>query len=153
MTFFLVLSLLLNGLLLGLLLLCPDALARLRRPAGPAEPASCAPRPAGLADALEAYSTHYFLWLIAARIALWTTEPEELRHAEEMMESGRQGLARAAETLRGWGAIAPREAAGSIEELLRAGEVDGITPTAAVFNQKAEEVRLLVDRAKAALSA
>jgi hypothetical protein len=143
-------SLLLNALLLAVLFFRPDLAARLRgRAARAAVPPS---RFAGLAEDLDGFATHYFLWLISARIAMWTAEPEELRHAEEMMEAGQSGLRRATEALGAWRAETPRAAQALIDELLRAGEVNGITPTAEVFNQKAEEVRLLVDRAKRALS-
>jgi hypothetical protein len=144
-------SLLANALLLGLLFCRSDFLARLRgRQTRDETPPSQLAR---LAGELDGFATHYFLWLISARIAMWTAEPEELRHAEEMMEAGRSGLARATETLGAWRAEAPRAAQALIDELLRAGAVNGITPTAEVFNRKAEEVRLLVDRAKRALRA
>jgi hypothetical protein len=99
-----------------------------------------------LADELDVFQNYYFLWLIAARIAMWTQAPDELEQAREMMGQSRQGLDRTLGFLRQTrGELSPALQA-LVDELLGEAQVDGLQPTAEVFNQKAEEVNRITQR-------
>jgi hypothetical protein len=99
-----------------------------------------------LADELDAFQNYYFLWLIAARIAMWTQAPQELEQAREMMGQSRQGLDRTLGFLRRNRDALPPAVQGLVDELLGQSQVDGLQPTAEVFNRKAEEVNRITQR-------
>jgi hypothetical protein len=146
MEFVLVLSAIANVVLLGLLLrrrACGEApRPEVGRQAREKEHALL--RQA--ADELDVFQNYYFLWLIAARIAMWTQAPHELEQAREMMGQSRQGLDRTLGFLRQTrGELSPALQA-LVDELLGEAQVDGLQPTAEVFNQKAEEVNRITQR-------
>jgi len=99
-----------------------------------------------LADELDAFQNYYFLWLIAARIAMWTQAPQELEQAREMMGQSRQGLDRTLGFLRQNRDELPPAVQGLVDELLGQAQVDGLQPTAEVFNRKAEEVNRITQQ-------
>jgi hypothetical protein len=99
-----------------------------------------------LADELEVFQNYYFLWLIAARIALWTQAPEELEQAREMTGQSRQGLDRTLGFLRQHGGEFPPAVQALVDELLGEAQVDGLQPTAEVFNRKTEEANRITQR-------
>ena len=150
-----VVSALLNLLLLAVLLLHPDLAAFLRRPLERRREAQERRRMllARLEEELAAFANYYFLWMIAARIAMWTDEPEDLRQAHDMMETGFEGLGRTLAFLRTSRPELPGSLAGLVDALLDAARVDGLQPTAAVFSQKTEKIRLLIERLKDAIRA
>lgn len=154
MEFALILSAIANVALLGLLL---------RRSAGRRPPPrSERGRQAGekeqallrqLGDELDVFQNYYFLWLIAARIAMWTQAPRELEQAREMMGQSRQGLDRTLGFLRRHGGELPPAVQELVDELLGEAQVDGLQPTAEVFNRKTEEVNRISQRIREAIRA
>jgi hypothetical protein len=149
-----VVSALLNLVLLALLVR-PDLVALLRRPLQRRREAQERRRMllTRLEEELAAFANYYFLWMIAARIAMWTDEPEDLRQAHDMMGTGFEGLGRTLAFLRTSRPEMPGALAGLVEALLDAARVDGLQPTAAIFSQKTEEIRQLIERLKDAIRA
>ena len=99
-----------------------------------------------VADELNVFQNYYFLWLIAARIAMWTQAPHELEQAREMMGQSRQGLDRTLGFLRRNRDELVPAIRTLVDELLGEAQVDGLQPTAEVFNRKAEEVNRITQR-------
>ncbi len=146
MEFVLILSAVANVVLLGLLLRRRACRETPRPEAGhqPRDKENALLRQ--LADELGVFQNYYFLWLIAARIAMWTHAPQELEQAREMMGQSRQGLDRTLGFLRQNRGDLPPAVKALVDDLLGEAQVDGLQPTAEVFNRKAEEVNRITQR-------
>jgi hypothetical protein len=77
---------------------------------------------------------------------MWTEAPRELEQAREMMGQSRQGLDRTLGFLRRNRDELVPAVQTLVDELLSEAQVDGLEPTAEVFNQKAEEVNRITQR-------
>jgi hypothetical protein len=97
-----------------------------------------------LAVSSEEFVGQYTLWLIAARIALWTREPAELQQAQDLMRHSEEHLRRTQTFLRRHEAELPESVRVVLRELLRVADFEDVRPTAAIFSRQMEDVTQLV---------
>ena len=100
---------------------------------------------------LEQYSNYYFLWLIAARIALWTREPVELNQAHEMMDKSLTELDRIAGIIQQNRPTFPQPIRELLTELLEAAQAGRFQPTAELFNRKTQAIGRITEELKRAI--
>jgi hypothetical protein len=100
---------------------------------------------------LEQFSNYYFLWLIAARIALWTREPGELNQAHDMMDKSLAELDRIAGSIRRNRLEFSGPIQGLLAELLEAAQAGHFQPTAELFNRKTQEIGRIAEELQGAI--
>jgi hypothetical protein len=104
-----------------------------------------------LQTSLEQYSNYYFLWLIAARIALWTREPVELNQAHEMMDKSLAELDRIGVFIQQNRPEFPQSIRRLLTELLEAAQAGRFQPTAELFNRKTQAIGRIAEELKRAI--
>jgi hypothetical protein len=104
-----------------------------------------------LQTGLEQYSNYYFLWLIAARIALWTREPIELNQAHEMMDKSLRELDRIAGFIQQNRPEFSQPIRRLLTELLEAAQAGRFQPTAELFNRKTQAIGQIAEELKRAI--
>jgi hypothetical protein len=104
-----------------------------------------------LAFASDVFVSRYSLWLIAARIALWTRQPAELQHAHELMRQSEEHLRRIHAFFGRHDAEFPEDVRVVLRELVRVASFQDVQPTAEIFNRQMDDVGQLGRQLKHAI--